>query len=320
MKTITELKLQDYLGPYKNWLDEEEEQGGYAHGTVRQRKYAVDEFVAYFNYHELTIDLEDFYGSTDKIREFFDQTPITQAKVTGVRLFLEYIIRQLPTREADRLDAIHDRIKRKKLIGSTGSHSRRQRKKTIEDKILSERELEAVLALATPFERLIITCMLDTGCRPGELAALTPADFNFDVSKDGIGATVKIKKTYSQGVGVQDHPKTDDSIRTVNLREETADNLQRFIADAGLGEEQLIFQNYRHVYDSIKEIFTFAWIKMDGGVTKFSPHWCRHNACTRLIRAGYPKEKVQQYMGHSSVTVTEIYEHFNEDEVMDIYA
>lgn len=316
---MSKVRVEEYHDEYKDWLDGLEEQGEFAHGTVRQRKYAVNEFVSYFQYHEEVIDLEDFYGTIDTIKQFFEQTPTTQAKVSGVRKFLEYIVRQLPTEQAERLDDVRDRVKLSKLEGSAG-HGR-SRKNEIEDKILTEEEIDTVLAVAKPYEYVVVKCMLDTGCRPGELAALTLDDFQFDVDQDGIGATVKIEKTYSQGVGVQDHPKTDDSIRTVNLRPDTADALRQFAQERGLETDELIFGSYRMVYDAIKEVFTFAQIRIAGdGVTAFSPHWLRHNTCTRLIREGYPKEKVQQYMGHSSVTITEIYEHFNEDEVLDIYA
>lgn len=317
---MTEIEVQDYVDEYKEHLEEEKEEGNIAQSTVRQRHYAVDELVAWFDYHDKVLDTDDFYGSTDLLKDFFDQTTLHGSKVACVRAYLEYIQRQLPTRDADRLDDIRERIKYSKLTGSNGKRGR-SKKKLLEEKILSDRELAAIQAAANDYESLVIRSMLDTGCRPGELAALIPSDFNFDVPKKGIGATVKIEKTYSQGVGVQDHPKTEDSIRTVNLRSRTANQLKQFIEENDIGEEDLIFEDYRTVYDSIKDVVTFAQVKIgEDGVTKFSPHSLRHNTATRLIREGYSKEKVQQYMGHSSVTITEIYEHFDEDEVIDIYA
>jgi len=316
---VTEIQVQNYCTQYKDHLETQLENDQLKHSTKEGKRYAVDEFVAYFDYEDKVLDTEDYYQSTDNIKEFFDQTAITGGKVAAIRTFLEYIQKDLSTREAERLDDVKDRIKKAKLVDSNGKG--KSKKKRLEEKILTDEEQEVVFSVADDFEELILQCMLDTGCRPGELAALTMSDFDFDRNEDGIGATVKIEKTYSQGVGVQDSPKTEDSYRTVNLRPDTAEMLKEFVDDNDIMEDQLIFRDYRTVYDSIKDVFTFAHVKMRGeGVTKFSPHSLRHNTATRLIREGVSKEKVQRYMGHSSIDVTEIYEHFNEDEVINVYA
>lgn len=318
MKSVTEIRPQAYVGEYHRWLDDREDDGTFSYNTVRGKRYAVDEFTAWTEYHDEVLDTEEFYDSVDTVKAFFKQTPVTKNKVAGVRGFLEYIARQLPTEQAERLNDIRDRVKRSKLEGQTGNGGR---VKEIEDKILTQDELDAVVAAADPYQRVVVKTMLDTGCRPGELAALTPGDLNEDVDIDGIGATVKITKTYAQGVGVQDHPKSENSIRTVNIRPDTVELLQEFIRGHDIADYQLMFGSYRKVYDAVKELFTYAQIRIGGnGVTNFSPHWLRHNTATRLIRDGYSKEKVQRYMGHSSVTITEIYEHFNDDEVIEVYA
>ena len=318
MVPITTIEPQNYLTDYKNDLEQKKEDGTFAHNTVRAKKYAVDEFVAYYRYHEHVIDLDDFYGSIDTVKAFFEQTPVTKNKVSAVRSFLKFICRDLPTEEGDRLDDIHGRVKRSKLQGQVAGW-KKGRRKEIEDKILTDEELKIVRHAAQPFQLLMLECMLDTGCRPGELAALTPQDINHDVDQPGIGATIKIDKTYSSDIGVQDHPKSADSVRTVNLQPITAQLVEEWVQGHDIAEGQLLFHNYRTVYNAFKSLLTKALIRIgDDGVTTLGPHALRHNTCTRLIRDGYSKEKVQQYMGHSSVTITELYEHFDEDEVLEI--
>lgn len=320
MIPITEINPQNYLTAYEDWLADREDDGTFKRNTVRAKEYAVEEFVDYYTENDAVIDLEDFYGSVDTIKQFFKQTAVTKNKVAGVRCFLGYIARQLETEQEERLDDIRDRVKRSKLEGANNSHGT-ARAKEIEDKILSEEELDAVLAVAQPFEELLIRCMLDTGCRPGELAALAPQDFSFDVDRESVGATVKIEKTYNSELGaVQDSPKSEESYRTVNLRPETAEMLQDWIAENDVAPDELIFESYRTVYDAFKDVFSFVHIRIgDNGITNLGPHALRHNTCTRLRQNDVPKEKVQQYMGHSSVMITEIYEHFNEDEVLAVH-
>lgn len=318
MIPITEIHPQNYLTDYKDWLDARKKDGTFKHNTVRAKEYAVDEFANYYRHHEQVINVDDFYGSVDTIKQFFGQTPVTKNKIAAVREFIGYIASQHPTEQAERLIDIQDRVKKSRIDGHTCGKT--MRAKEIEDKILSDREWNAAQAVANPFEYLMIHCLMDTGCRPGELAALTPQDINYDVDKENVGATIKIEKTYSSDIGVQDHPKTDESIRTVNFRPNTAQMMQAWVDGQDIAEDALIFDSYRTVYDTFKDLFTFAHVKIgEDGITNLGPHSIRHNTCTRLRQRGVEKETVQQYMGHSSVTITEIYEHFNEDEVLEVH-
>jgi integrase len=315
---VTEIQLQEYRTDYKNHVDQKRDDGVLKPSTVRQRHYAVDELVEHFRKHDKSLHTDDFYKSTDNLKEFFKHTDLHGSKVACIRSFLGYIETQLPEKEAERLRDVRDRIKPSRIGVSRDGKSKKQ---LLEEKILSDEELEAVYSMADTDEELIIRAMLDMGTRPGELAALTPNDINWNYQEGEIGATVKIDKTYSQGVGVVDSPKTEDSIRTVNLRNPTVELLQQYIEKQGINDNELIFDSYRTVYNKIKNVFTFSHVKIgEDSITKFSPHSLRHNTATRLIKEGYPKEKVQRYLGHSSVEITEIYEHFAGDEVVDIYA
>ena len=318
---MTEIELQDYQADFKQDNQEKEEKEALKRSTVRQRRYAVDEIAAWFDYHDKVLDTEDFYHSTDNLKAFFDQTNLHQSKVACVRAFLNYIERKLPTEEGDRLHDIQERIKYSRLAGGS-SRKGKSKTKQLQEKILDDEELGAVYFVATEFEELVVRAMLDMGTRPGELAALTAEDFNWNYQQGGIGATVKIDKTYSQGVGVQDSPKTEDSNRTVNLQQPTVELLQDYIEQHEIGDDELIFEDYRTVYNALKDVFTFACVKLGGNyITDVTPHMLRHNTATRLIvEEDYPKEKVQQYLGHSSVQITEIYEHLDENRVVDIHA
>lgn len=316
---MTTVNLEDYREDYKEHVEEKKEDGELKPATARQRHYAIDELVENFEYHGWKLHTDDFYKSVDNLKQFFAGTVVHGSKVACIRSFFEYIESQLPEKEAERLRDVRERIKPSRVDGV--SRKKKSKAQTIEEKILSERELEAVFAVAEPEETLILKMMMDMGTRPGELAALTPQDINWDYSSGDIGATVKIDKTYSQGVGVVDSPKTEDSIRTVNLRQETVDILEQYLEANSIDGDDLIFNSYRYVYNSIKDVFSFAWVKIgEHMVTDYSPHNLRHQTITRLIKEGYPKEKVQRYAGHSSVEITEIYEHFAGDEVVDIYA
>lgn len=92
------------------------EAGEYKHATVRNKKGVVDEFAEYYTYHGHVIDTNDFYGSFDTIKAFFEQTPVNKTKIAGVREFLEYISKQLPTEPGERIYDLRKKIKRRKLM------------------------------------------------------------------------------------------------------------------------------------------------------------------------------------------------------------
>jgi len=317
---VTKIQLSEYRPGYKDVVDEKVEEGELKPSTVRQRHYAIDEITEHFEYHDKVLDTDDFYKSVDNFKGFFRSTVIHGSKIACIRAFLAYIENQLPERDAEHLRDVRERIKPSRVDGV--SRDGKSKTEQLEEKILSDREKQAVFAVAGFEETLILKMMLDMGTRPGELAALTPSDINWNYSSGDIGATVKIDKTYSQGVGVVDSPKTEDSIRTVNLRQDTVEMLKEFIDENEIGDHDLMFDSYRYVYNTIKDVFSFAWVKIgDDMITNYSPHSLRHQTITRLIHEDdYPKKKVQQYVGHSSVEITEIYEHVAGDEVVDIYA
>lgn len=307
----------------ENFLDHSEkleEEGKIKYSTLRQRRYALDEISTWFEDNKKQLDTENYYTSINHIKEFFNSTDIHPSKIACVRQLLLYISEKLPEEHTETLRDIHSRFKPSRFDQiTTGYHPTRKRKR-LEEKLLSDEEIDAAFAVADQRQEIIIRCMLDMGTRPGELAALTPSDFNWDYNKGDIGATVKIEKTYIQGRGVQNEPKSEDGYRTVNLREKTAEKLSKYIDENDIDRNELIFGSYRKIYNAIKEVFTFACVKVDeNGVSEFSPHSLRHNTATSLIKDGYSKEKVQRYLGHGSVEVTEIYEHFAGDEVVDIY-
>lgn len=315
---MTEIDFSKYGPSYREYARKQ-----YSANTAEKRIYAVNELIEYFQKQETTIDTDDFYDSVDKIRDFFDQTNVHNTKVSGIRDFLDYVGGQQDSRTEDQVDDIRDKIRLAKLqksnSNSSTSESGELDKKEVEEKLLEDEEIDAAREAADFETQVMINVMMDSGMRPGELAALKPRVVNFNSTT--VGAAVKIEDTYIQNQGLQGKPK-HDSFRTVELTESTAANLQQLIEENDVDDDELIFQNYQHIYRRLKDAFTTAQVRVDedgNDKTNVTPHWLRHNACTRLIQ-DHRKEDVQRYMGHKSIKITEIYEHFKEDEVIGLRA
>jgi integrase/recombinase XerD len=81
------------------------------------------------------------------------------------------------------------------------------------------------------------------------------------------------------------------------------------------GHEDFLFLNLRgrrisrvSVFSAIKQLAAISGIR-----TSISPHTFRHSFATHLVEGGADLRAVQEMLGHSSITTTEIYTHLDRD-------
>lgn len=86
------------------------------------------------------------------------------------------------------------------------------------------------------------------------------------------------------------------------------------------GNEDFIFLN--RFGTSLSRITVFTMIKtlaVNAGLNKsISPHTFRHSFATHLIEGGADLRAVQEMLGHSSITTTEVYTHLDKDYLRNI--
>ena len=81
------------------------------------------------------------------------------------------------------------------------------------------------------------------------------------------------------------------------------------------GEEDIVFLNRRGKRLSRVYIFMLIkkWAEMAGIQKNISPHTLRHSFATHLVEGGANLRAVQEMLGHSSITTTEIYTHLDRE-------
>ena len=169
------------------------------------------------------------------------------------------------------------------------------------EKLISATEENTDLAKRN---RCMIEALYGCGLRVSELTELQISNINF-------------KENYLkiQGKG--------DKVRFVPLADYTADFIKNYINNIRSKQKinpkhsDILFLNSRGaqisrqmVFLIIKEIVRKADIQKN-----ISPHTFRHSFATHLLQNGADLRFIQEMLGHSSITTTEIYTHLNTEEL-----
>ena len=153
-------------------------------------------------------------------------------------------------------------------------------------------------------------CMVEVlygcGLRVSELIELKISDINF---KEGF---LKV-----EGKG--------QKVRYVPLAKYTSHLIKNYIENVRINNkinkkyEDILFLNSRG--SSMSRVIVFIIIKEladRAGIRKnISPHTFRHSFATHMLQNGADLRFIQEMLGHSSITTTEIYTHLNTEELRD---
>lgn len=117
-----------------------------------------------------------------------------------------------------------------------------------------------------------------------------------------------------------------DKSRFVPLAAYTAELIKTYIADVRSKYkinkkcEDILFLNSRG--SAMSRVIVFIIIKElteKAGINKkISPHTFRHSFATHLLQNGADLRYIQEMLGHSSITTTEIYTHLKNEELRDV--
>lgn len=146
-----------------------------------------------------------------------------------------------------------------------------------------------------------------TGIRVGELLALKVEDIDFNEK------TIRIDESYTR-LGNKDiisSPKTESSVRTVNIHDELAECIEEYIASMYKPKScsRLFEGRTKHFFEHEMD----RGIK-ESGVKRITVHCLRHSHATMLVDLGFNAYEIAQRLGHGRVSTTiETYCHPNED-------
>ena len=151
--------------------------------------------------------------------------------------------------------------------------------------------------------------MIYTGLRRGETLALTWEDIDFK------NKTLTVNKTLSIGEYkkiVLSTPKTENSIRTIDLDNKTLLELQKLKIQS---KYKLIFPNKKGNFSRLSNIADkLNQAIKETGIKKIRVHDLRHTHASLLFASGANIKYVQTRLGHSDIKTTlNIYTHVTKD-------
>lgn len=218
-------------------------------------------------------------------------TPTSQARIiSGMRSFYKYCL----------LEQVTDKNPTELLEAP-------KLKRLLPD-VLSFEEIESIIAaidLSKPEggrNKAILETMYSCGIRVSELVNLRISCLFLDVGF--IKVTGKGDKERLVPIGA-------DAVKYINIYR---NNIRNQIA-VRKGEEDILFLNRRG--SRLTRVMIFLMLKnlakKAGIVKNISPHTFRHSFATHLVEGGADLRAVQEMLGHSSITTTEIYTHLDRE-------
>jgi integrase len=184
--------------------------------------------------------------------------------------------------------------------------------------VLTDDELGRLLAAATDWDRPLLELTARTGLRKGEALGVIWSEVAFEDSRGGsLSITHQLDR-----LGRRVRPKTDRSVRTVDLSPQTAARLREHrLASPRSGDHDLVFvrrtgQPYSHqaAHDAMARAIKGAglagikrgdeWI-----VAPLSFHSLRHTHISRLIAAGWDVQEIADRAGDTVGTILTEYAH-----------
>jgi integrase/recombinase XerD len=142
---------------------------------------------------------------------------------------------------------------------------------------------------------LLLRFMWRTGVRVSEVINVTPKDIEY---KNGV---VNIRKAKG---GRQ---------RRVLLDQETLKMLSDYVLALNTPEDPPVFPISR------AQVFNLVMRYGDTGGLKIHPHTLRHSFAIHLVRSGMDLMRLQLLLGHSSLSITQVYLQFKDDDLREAY-
>lgn len=165
-------------------------------------------------------------------------------------------------------------------------------------------------------DRAILEMLFSTGLRISELVALKRDNLNLKRGEFAVRGKGDKMRLVFLSQGAIDHlekylDEREDNSKALFIRHDAKESVEKQIESMS---EQLSGLTARTIQRIIKK-----YAKMAGIMKKITPHTLRHSFATDLLANGADLRSVQELLGHSSISTTQIYTHLTNKRLRDVY-
>ncbi|MEE0967254.1 MAG: tyrosine recombinase XerC [Bacilli bacterium] len=290
------MDLNDYRNEYIKYL---RFQKGYSPLTIESYQRDIDEFIGYMKKEGLDQYAEVEYPMLRGYLMEFHKKRLSATtinhKLSSLRNFYRYMVKQQYLKNNPFL-----------LVDSLKTAKRNPDFLYVEEMIglLDSIDINSNLGMRN---KAMLELMYATGLRCSEVVNLTLSQIDF--SQDVI---------LVHGKGSKD--------RYVPFHDYAKEWLVRYIND--VRSELTIHQDHQFVFVNnrgkqmtnrgVEDIINRLAYQYDSTL-KIHPHTIRHSFATHMLDAGMDLRVVQQLLGHSSLSTTQIYTHVTKEKLKDVY-
>jgi integrase/recombinase XerC len=161
--------------------------------------------------------------------------------------------------------------------------------------------------VAAARDRAMFELLYSSGLRRAELIALDATDGRLDLRQAEVTVTGKGSKTRTVPIGA----KAREALRTwLEVRNQLAHPNEKALFVGSRG---------RRISAAVVGARLAAWGRASGLPERVHPHMLRHSFATHVLQSSQDLRAVQEMLGHSSISTTQIYTHLDFQALAKVY-
>jgi integrase/recombinase XerC len=161
--------------------------------------------------------------------------------------------------------------------------------------------------VAAACDRAMFELLYSSGLRRAELIALDAGDGRLDLKQAEVTVTGKGSKTRTVPIGA----KAREAVRAwLEVRNQLAHPNEKALFVGSRG---------RRISAAVIGARLAAWGRASGLPERVHPHMLRHSFATHVLQSSQDLRAVQEMLGHSSISTTQIYTHLDFQALAKVY-
>ena len=281
-----------------NFMDYLKNQKNYSDYTINNYYKDLIDYSLFLDSHNLQFDKMDYKKCVDYLR-YLDEKNLKRTsvsrKLSSLRTFYKYLV--LNNKSDNNPFMLVSSPKKEKRIPKFINYE------NIEE-IFNMPDINTEVGQR---ERVILEILYSSGVRVSELVSIKLSDIDF--SEKTIVITGKGNKERMVSFG--DYAKDAIDLYIKDGRKKLLGDIKSDYLIVGHNKESL---TTRRVEQIIDDIIKHTSIKLN-----ITPHVFRHTFATHLLDQGCDLIVVQELLGHTSLSSTEIYTHVSNEQIRNVY-